>query len=151
MIVVSACLAGIECRYNGTHSLDKKIKELVEQDKAILVCPEILGGFSTPRDSAEIIGGTGDDVLEGNARVIEKSGKDVTELYVKGAYKTLEVVRSVQATYVVLKEYSPSCGSAMIYNGTFTNAKIHGEGVTAALLRREGIKVISEQELINIV
>lgn len=136
MIVVSSCLAGVPCRYNGTHSLVEKIEELVNQNKAVLVCPEILGGFSTPRESAEIIGGSGTDVLDGTAKVIEKSGEDVTELYVQGAYKALKVVKEVNASYVVLKEYSPSCGSSTIYNGTFSNSKIPGEGVTTALLKR---------------
>ena len=149
MIAVSSCLAGIECRYNGSHSLVAKIKELVEQNKAVLVCPEILGGFSTPRESAEIIGGTGEDVLDGKAKVIEKSGNDVTELYIKGAYKALSIVQDVNAQYVVLKEHSPSCGSSMIYNGEFSNTKVPGKGVTAALFKRAGIKVISEEQFLS--
>lgn len=79
--LVSSCLAGVACRYNGTASLDAKIQELVEQEQAKMVCPELLGGFSTPREPAEIIGGTGKDVLSGTAKVIEKSGNDVTDLY----------------------------------------------------------------------
>ncbi|WP_017727945.1 DUF523 domain-containing protein [Halalkalibacterium ligniniphilum] len=147
MIVVSSCLAGSECRYNGTHSLIKKVEELVKQNKAVMVCPELLGGFSTPREPAEIIGGRGEDVLTGKAKVIEKSGNDVTSLYVAGAYKTLELAKQVQATCIVLKEYSPSCGSGMIHDGSFSNAKRVGEGVTTALLRKEGFQVISEREL----
>ncbi|WP_028402085.1 DUF523 domain-containing protein [Ectobacillus panaciterrae] len=149
MIAVSSCLAGIRCRYNGTHSLVEKIEELVKQNKAVLICPEVLGGFPTPRESAEIIGGSGADVLDGSAKVIDKSGRDVTKLYVQGAYKALEIIKEVNASYVVLKENSPSCGSSMIYNGTFSSSKIPGEGVTAALLRREGIQVISENELLD--
>lgn len=79
--LVSSCLAGVACRNNGTASLDAKIQELVEQEQAKMVCPELLGGFSTPREPAEIIGGTGKDVLSGTAKVIEKSGNDVTDLY----------------------------------------------------------------------
>lgn len=146
MILVSSCLAGLEVRYNGTHCLDHKISKLIEENKAIPVCPELLGGFSTPREPAEIIGGNGDDVLDGKAKVVEKSGKDVTEMYLKGAYATLKKAKEVDANVVVLKEYSPSCGSAMIYNGEFKSKKMIGNGVTTALLKRNGIQVISEEQ-----
>ncbi|WHY00902.1 DUF523 domain-containing protein [Neobacillus sp. DY30] len=146
MILVSSCLAGLEVRYNGTHSLDHKIRKLIEVNKAIPVCPELYGGFSTPREPAEIIGGNGEDVLDGKAKVVEKSGRDVTELYIKGAYTTLEKAKEVNATVVVLKEYSPSCGSSMIYNGEFMGMKIAGNGVTTALLKRNGLRVISEEQ-----
>jgi uncharacterized protein YbbK (DUF523 family) len=149
LIAVSSCLAGIECRYNGSHSLVEKIKGLVEQNRALLICPELLGGFSTPRESAEIVGGTGEDVLDGNAKVIEKSGNDVTELYIKGAYKALNIIQEANVEYVVLKENSPSCGSTIIYNGEFSNTKIAGEGVTAVLFKRAGIKVISEEQFLH--
>jgi uncharacterized protein YbbK (DUF523 family) len=147
MILVSSCLAGLEVRYNGTHSLNHKISKLIEEKKAIPVCPELLGGFSTPREPAEIVGGNGEDVLDGKAKVVEKSGRDVTELYIKGAHATLRKAKEVHANVVVLKEYSPSCGSAMIYNGQFISKKIVGNGVTTALLKRNGIQVISEEQL----
>ncbi|MFS0766138.1 2-thiouracil desulfurase family protein [Peribacillus phoenicis] len=147
MILVSACLAGLEVRYNGTHSLDDGIMELMREKKAIAVCPELLGGFSTPREPAEIVGGEGGDVLDGKAKIIEKSGRDVTELYIKGANLTLLKAQEVGATLVVLKENSPSCGSAPIYNGEFKGEKKVGNGVTAALLRRHGFIVISEEGL----
>jgi uncharacterized protein YbbK (DUF523 family) len=149
MILVSSCLAGLEVRYNGTHCLDKKIRQLVEENQAITVCPELLGGFSTPRKPAEIVGGDGADVLDGKAKVVEKSGRDVTELYIKGAYITLKKAQEVGATVVVLKEFSPSCGSTMIYSGEFNGKKIVGNGVTTALLRRNGIEVVSEDRLID--
>src|SRR5437762_2611200 len=119
MILVSSCLAGVEVRFNGTHCLDKKIRQLIEENQAITVCPELLGGFLTPREPAEIVAGNGIDVLDGKAKVFEKSGRDVTELYIKGAYVTLRKAQEVNATVVILKEYSPSCGSSMIYNGEF--------------------------------
>ncbi|WP_338541510.1 DUF523 domain-containing protein [Paenibacillus tundrae] len=144
--LVSSCLAGVACRYNGTASLDERIRELVAQDQAKMVCPELLGGFVTPREAAEIIGGTGQDVLDGTAKVIEKGGRDVTDLYIKGAYETLEWARKLEVSCVVLKEYSPSCGTQMIYDGSFDNHKVVGEGVTSALLRQEGFTVISENE-----
>ncbi|MGD6831048.1 DUF523 domain-containing protein [Sutcliffiella halmapala] len=146
MILVSSCLAGFEVRYNGTHSLDHKISKLIEENKAIPVCPELLGGFLTPREPAEILGGNGEDVLDGKAKVVEKSGRDVTELYIKGAYATLKKAKEVHANVVVLKEYSPSCGSSMIYNGDFEGKKIVGNGVTTALLKRNGLQVISEEQ-----
>jgi uncharacterized protein YbbK (DUF523 family) len=151
MILVSSCLAGKECRYNGTHSLVDKIQKLVEQKRAIMVCPELLGGFSTPREPAEIVGGNGEDVLNGHAKVMGKSGANVTDLYITGAYKTLELARQLQATSIVLKENSPSCGSSSIYNGEFSNQKIQGDGVTTALLRKEGFNVISEEELMELI
>ncbi len=123
--------------------------KLIEEKKAITVCPELLGGFLTPREPAEIIGGNGEDVLDGKAKVIEKSGRDVTELYIKGAYTTLKKAIDVNATVVVLKDYSPSCGSSMIFNGEFIGEKIAGNGVTAALLKRNGLQVISEKQITN--
>ncbi|KML40309.1 DUF523 domain-containing protein [Cytobacillus firmus] len=146
MILVSSCLAGLKVRYNGTHSLNNGIAKLVEENKAITICPELLGGFSTPREPAELIGGNGEDVLNGKAKVIEKSGKDVTELYIKGAYATLNKAKEINATVIVLKEHSPSCGSSMIYNGQFIGKKLEGMGVTSALLKRNGLKVISEEQ-----
>lgn len=147
MIVVSSCLAGMKVRYNATDSMDTNIQLLVEAKKAVTVCPELLGGFTIPREPAEIVGGNGDDVLEGNARVVELSGKDVTEMYIQGAYQALRMAQDLGALLIVLKEGSPSCGSAMIYNGEFNNGKQAGFGVTTALLRREGYTVISEHEL----
>ncbi len=147
MIVVSSCLAGLQVRYNGSDSLNEKIKALIDKKEAVAVCPELLGGFQTPREPCEIKGGTGYDVLDGRAVVIDKSGADVTDLYVDGAYKTLAIVKQLQASTVVLKENSPSCGSSYIYNGNFDGEKQKGSGVTTALLRREGIEVISENDL----
>ncbi|WP_312505455.1 DUF523 domain-containing protein [Lysinibacillus sp.] len=149
MILISACLAGLNVRYNGTNSLDEKIQKLVLENKAVTVCPELMGGFTTPREPAEIVGGNGHDVLDGKARVVERSGRDVTELYLKGANATLQKAREIGATKVVLKEYSPSCGSAMIYNGEFNGTKLVGVGVTTALLQRHGIKVVSEEQFLT--
>jgi len=151
MIVVSSCLAGMEVRYNGTHCLHTKIQQLIQEKKAVAVCPELLGGFQIPREPAEVIGGDGYDVLEGNAKVMEKGGKEVTGLYIKGAYKTWEIVSELQASIVVLKENSPSCGSRMIYNGEFRNKRIKGVGVTTALLQKKGIQVFTENELEELV
>ncbi|AIQ25615.1 DUF523 domain-containing protein [Paenibacillus sp. FSL H7-0737] len=145
MILVSSCLAGMKVRYNGTDCLDEKIQMLLNENQAIAVCPELLGGFSTPREPAEIIGGNGEDVLAGTAKVVDRSGTDVTDMYLEGAYITLAKAQEVSATMVVLKENSPSCGSSMIYNGEFKGKKIAGNGVTTALLRKNGIEVTSEE------
>ncbi len=115
-----------------------------------MACPELLGGFSTPREPAEIIGGTGEDVLNGTAKIVTASGEDVTELYMEGAAKTLAYAKEINASAVILKENSPSCGSGFIYNGTFSGKKITGSGVTAALLKQAGYRVISENELDDI-
>lgn len=147
MILVSACLAGEECRYDGKHNLVDKVRTLVEENLARMVCPEEWGGLSTPREPAEIIGGTGEDVLNGRAKVLTRTGQDVTKQYIQGAEKALAFAKEIDAEYVVLKERSPSCGSSMIYDGSFSHQRIPGEGVTTALLRKEGFKVISEEEL----
>ncbi|CAM3904767.1 DUF523 domain-containing protein [Mesobacillus zeae] len=145
MILVSSCLAGMEVRYDGGHCLDGKIAELIKENKVVAVCPELLGGFSTPRLPAEIVGGDGDDVLDGAARVVDKSGHDVTEQYIEGARLALKKAQELGASAVVLKENSPSCGSSMIYNGEFNGTKKAGNGVTAALFKRNGIRVLSEE------
>ncbi|MBU5247447.1 DUF523 domain-containing protein [Bacillus halotolerans] len=150
MILVSSCLGGIECRYNGSHAASEKIRKLIEKKQAVMACPELLGGFSTPREPAEIIGGTGEDVLSGAAKIITSSGEDVTDLYMKGAAQTLAYAKEINASAVILKENSPSCGSNFIYNGSFSGKKIAGNGVTAALLKQAGYRVISENQLDDI-
>lgn len=146
MILVSSCLAGLDVRYDGTDCLYDKIEKLVKEKKAVTICPEVVGGLPIPREPAEIIGGTGEDVIDGKAKVINRLGEDVTDYFLKGAYQTLEKAKEINATLVVLKENSPSCGSSMIYNGQFNGTKKVGNGVTAALLKRNGFQVISEKE-----
>jgi uncharacterized protein YbbK (DUF523 family) len=143
--IVSACFAGVHCRFDQRHCLVEKIHELVQKGEAIPVCPEQLGGLSTPRNPAEIVGGDGDDVLDGKARVIDNQGNDVTEAFLRGAHEALRLAKAVGAKEAILKERSPSCGSNMIYDGTFTGSKKPGVGVTAALYRRHGIRVYSEE------
>ncbi|HEI8440074.1 TPA: DUF523 domain-containing protein [Acinetobacter baumannii] len=147
MLLISACLIGEPVRYDGRSCSHTTLKQLFLNKKAHALCPELLGGFTTPRLPAEIVGGTGQDVLDGKAKILDLSGLDVTELYLKGAYRTLDIAQQIQATCVVLKENSPSCGSQKIYNGTFQGEKITGVGITTALLQRHGFEVISENEI----
>jgi uncharacterized protein YbbK (DUF523 family) len=149
MIVISSCLAGLKVRYNGTDCLDTNIEEFIKKENIRTVCPELLGGFSTPREPAEIVGGNGYDVLDGKAFVKDAKGNDVTQMYIEGANKTLVFIKDLEAEMVVLKENSPSCGSGSIYTGNFDGTKMSGVGVTTALLRRNGIKVVSEDELFS--
>jgi uncharacterized protein YbbK (DUF523 family) len=147
MIMVSACLAGKPVRYNGTAATDTTIEQLIAERKAISVCPELLGGFLTPREPAEIIGGSGYDVLDGSAKVVAYSGADVTDMYIEGAACALAIAKENKVDLVVLKENSPSCGSSFIYDGSFQGQKQAAAGVTTAMFRRDGIRVISEAEL----
>lgn len=140
MIIVSGCLAGRPCRYDGEARENKNIKKLVEEKKAVIACPECLAGLKIPREPAEIVGGDGYDVLDGKARVMSKDGKDVTEEFIKGAQKFLEYSQMKGAAVVYLKKKSPSCGCGEIYDGTFSGNLVKGDGVTTALLKRKGIK-----------
>ena len=146
-VLVSACLAGRACRFDGLANPDDEVERLVAEGRALLVCPEEDGGLGTPRPAAEIQGGDGSDVLDGRARVVTEAGVDVTEEYLAGARIALERARSAGATTAILKARSPSCGKGCIYDGTFTRTPIGGDGVTAALLEREGIQVLTEQDL----
>jgi len=153
MILISSCLAGLSTRYDGKDNFREEFAELLRQGRAVLVCPEQLGGLPTPRPPAEIVGGNGADVLDGRAKVMTADGTDVTDAFVRGAEQTLLTALTVGARTAVLKESSPSCGGLKIYDGTFTKSKQPGFGVTAALLRRHGIEVYSEEnasELLNV-
>ncbi|HHV78370.1 MAG TPA: DUF523 domain-containing protein [Firmicutes bacterium] len=143
MILVSACLAGIRCRYDGRSRSHEDVLKLVAAGNAFPVCPEQLGGLPTPRARAEIVGGDGSDVLRGCARVVDESGRDVTKEFVRGATECLRLARVVNAEKVVLCEGSPSCGVTRIADGTFSGKKVPGMGVTAALLRENGFHVVT--------
>ncbi|MCU5746318.1 DUF523 domain-containing protein [Staphylococcus sp. SQ8-PEA] len=144
MILISACLTGAQVRYDGSHKLDRRLRQLVEEGKAISACPEVLGGLSTPRDPAEIVGGDGNDVWTGQAQVRTIRGEDVTAQYKAGALQTLRMVQELNCDTVILKSKSPSCGSIEIYDGTFTGSKKVGNGVVTALLKQYDIKVYDE-------
>lgn len=134
MIIVSACLAGYRCRYDGKIVPDAEIVALVKAGKAIPVCPEMMGGLPCPRVPSER---TADD-----SRVITKEGGDVTEAFRTGAEETLRMARLYGCTQAILKAKSPSCGVGQIYDGTFSGTLRTGFGVTAQLLRENGIAVL---------
>lgn len=147
LVLVSACLAGCACRHDGSSNPDPEVARLVAEGRAVQICPERDGGLPTPRPPAEIVGGDGHDVLAGRARVKAADGTDVTDTYIKGARRALEVVRSSGATRAILKARSPSCGKGVIYDGTFSHERTEGDGVTTALLTQHGIRVGTEQDI----
>lgn len=149
MYIVSACLAGVCTRYDAKIYEDNNIIKLIDSKQVILVCPEQLGGLSTPRPPAEIVGGDGNDVLEGKAKVINKNGEDVTKSFIKGAEETLRIAELYKVNKAILKSSSPSCGCGRIYDGSFSGNKIDGDGITSALLKKNGIEVMTEEELEN--
>ncbi|MDI6785998.1 MAG: DUF523 domain-containing protein [bacterium] len=143
MILVSACLVGINCRYDGKGCKNENIITLVSRNKAIPVCPEQLGELPTPRKPAEIVNGDGYDVLIGLARVINTKGVDVSDNFILGAQKVLRIAQILKVEEVFFKSKSPSCGCKRIYNGAF-NGKLKEEvGVCSALLIKNGITVNS--------
>ena len=123
------------------------VSELLRAGQAIPVCPEVLGGLGIPRPPAEIKGGDGLDVLEGKARVINSRGEDVTDQYVTGARVSLAIALQAGCSKAILKARSPSCGAGVIYDGTFAHARVIGDGVLAALLRRHGVDVKTDEEV----
>jgi uncharacterized protein YbbK (DUF523 family) len=148
MKLVSACLLGIRCAWSGDdkYQNDQAI-ELSRVETLIPVCPEQLGGLPTPRAPQEIQGGTGDDVLNGKCRVMNKDGEDVTRQFIQGAEETLRIAKKLKAKEFVAKSESPSCGCGRIYDGSFSGKLIDGDGVTTALLKRNGIRIIPEENL----
>lgn len=146
-ILVSACLAGVNCTFRGTNNLNRNIKKLVDNGRAIAICPEIFGRLGIPRENIEISGGDGNRLIEGKARAITSSGKDVTQNLINGANSALKLVDKLGIREAVLKSHSPTCGSGTIYDGTFTKTLVAGDGVLSALLKKNGIKVVSEKEV----
>jgi uncharacterized protein YbbK (DUF523 family) len=145
-VLVSACLAGRSCRFDGSANPDDAVGRLVAEGRAVLVCPEVDGGLGTPRPPAEIVGGDGADVLAGRARVVTAGGDDVTDAYVAGARRALKAAQEAGARRAILKARSPSCGKGDIYDGSFSRALTAGDGVTAALLAAHGIEVLRDDE-----
>ncbi|MGB7604523.1 MAG: DUF523 domain-containing protein [Lutisporaceae bacterium] len=140
-ILISACLLGVNTRYNGGNNKVEKLTDLVKDVTFIPVCPEQLGGLPTPRHPAEII--------QGNEKlsIVNNQGESVTSQFVKGAEETLKIAQLYDCKYAILKERSPSCGSNKVYDGSFQGKVRDGKGVAATLLQDNGIKVFSEENI----
>ena len=136
-ILVSACLLGIDCKYNGKNNKNEQVLELLKDHDLIPVCPEIMGGLTTPRTPAEIK----------ENKVITKDGKNVTKQYQKGAEETLKIAKLYNCQAAILKEKSPSCGCGKVYDGTCTGTLVDGDGITARFLKEHGIRITGETSL----
>jgi uncharacterized protein YbbK (DUF523 family) len=147
VVLVSACLLGVNCNYKGSNCLHRKVLDFIKDKKFIPICPEIYGGFATPRLASEIIGGQGELVLSGQATVIDLEHTDVSAKFIRGAQETLKIAKLTNATLAILKSRSPSCGCGKTYDGTFSKTLVTGNGVLAALFLQNGLKVITEESL----
>jgi uncharacterized protein YbbK (DUF523 family) len=150
VFLVSACLLGIPCAYDGRGRPIEELLTLATRGLVVPVCPEVLGGLPIPRPTAEIVGGDGADVLAGQARVVTVEGGDVTDAYVRGAEGALAAAGRHEIATAILRQCSPSCGNKWVYDGTHSGNLKEGQGVTAALLRRHGMAVWSEDDLSRI-
>lgn len=137
MKICSACLLGIKCRYDGKEKKNRKVINLSRKEILIPICPEQLGGLSTPREPAEQKG----------RRVVTKSGRDVSENFERGAKQVLKMAKLYGIKEAILKQRSPSCGCGQIYDGSFSGEIIKGDGVATSLLKKNGIKVKTEEDL----
>lgn len=137
-IAVSACLLGINYKYNGGNNYSEKLEKLLKKHEIIPICPEVLGGLSIPRDPSEIV----------NGEVLTDKGKSVDKEFRNGAKKALEIVKESGAELVVLQPRSPSCGLGEIYDGSFTGRLVDGDGVFVKLLKDDGIKVVDVGDFI---
>ncbi len=135
-LLISACLLGLSCRYDGEYR-EYDLKNLREKFNLIPICPEIYGGLPTPRVPSEIQG----------EKVVNRNGDDVTAQYEKGAQEALKLAKLYNAKYALLKAKSPSCGKNEVYDGSFTATLVDGEGVTARLLRENGLVIFTENEV----
>jgi len=149
MKLCSACLVGLECCYDGKSNLKRASSALLEEykiSKLIPICPEQLGGLPTPRSGVRISCGDGNNVLDGESRMLTDDGQDVTQQYVKGAYEALKIANDLGINEVVLKQKSPSCGCGYTQGGLDERKMVEGDGVTAALFKRNGISVKTEKD-----
>ena len=138
--MVSACLIGNNCKYNGENNKNEKIIEYLKDKEAVLVCPEVMGGMETPRFKSEI------DSTEKKLKVISEKGDDVTSFFVKGANIALRRAMANGVKVAILKEKSPSCGYKKIYNGKFDGTIVDGSGVFTRMLLEKGIKILTEED-----
>ena len=139
-ILVSACLLGCPTRYDGASKPSEALLRLAENNVLIPVCPEQLGGLSTPRLPSER--------TPDGEKVLAKNGADVTEQYRRGAETALRIAELNRVDYCVLKSGSPACGSGLIYDGSFTGRKVPGDGVAAEMLKKAGFRVMTEEDLV---
>lgn len=140
-VMVSSCLLGEKCRYNGSDALTQSVVDFIQGMDVISFCPELLGGMETPREPAEI------KVKDSERRVITASGEDVTNYFRKGAEKSLKLAKECDAELVILKSKSPSCGVHNIYDGNFCGRTIPGRGLTGEILLKNDIKVVTELDI----
>ena len=141
MILISACLCGINCKYNGKNNYNEKALELVKSGKAIPICPEQLGGLTTTRNPSEI------KIIYNEVHVIDNKNNDITKEFKKGANEVLKLAKDLNVDKVILQSRSPSCGVGRIYDGSFTGKLINGNGVLAQLLIDNNIEVIDIESL----
>lgn len=146
-ILCSACLLGVRCRYDGASKLNEKVLALAQKEVLIPVCPEQLGGFATPRGPAQLQNCSGGDVLDKKGVIKNEKGLDVSSGFIHGAEQTLEIAKLCEVEKALMKQKSPSCGCGKIHDGSFTGNIREGDGITTALLKRNGIKVITEEYL----
>lgn len=137
MILVSACLIGMSCRYDGSDNKDDRVLSYIDGKRWMPVCPEQMGGLKTPRDPAEIT----------KDKVVSKSGEDFTAEFIRGADEVARLARMVGASEAILKSRSPSCGSGQIYDGTFSKVLVPGDGLTVRALKKMNVYVRSENDL----
>ena len=148
-VMVSSCLLGQPVRYNAADAPSDKdiLSRWQNEGRLVHFCPEISVGFPIPRPPAETVGGDGSLVLLGEARVLEDTGADVTELFVTGAQKAVDYAKRNRVQVAILTDGSPSCGSTYVYDGSFEGGTVPGKGVTATLMEQNGIRVFSENQL----
>lgn len=152
-ILVSACLMGFKVRYNGSEkaALQQTLARWQQQQRLVVHCPELAAGLVTPRPPAEIVCGGGEDVMQNAARIVENTGQDVTAHYQLAAWLALRTAQKENCCAALLTDGSPTCGSQVIYDGTFSGTQKSGMGVAAALLEAHGIKVFSHQQIPQLV
>jgi uncharacterized protein YbbK (DUF523 family) len=146
-LLVSACLLGLHTKYNGGHNENNAVYQLSSRAVMLPICPEQLGGLSTPRPAAEIIGGDGQGVWKGTAQVATQNGDDRTEAFLRGARETWQMALALGAQAALFKAHSPSCGCGEIYDGSFTGHRKAGDGVAASFLKAKGLPVFTEENL----
>lgn len=149
MKIISACLCGIDCKYNGENNRHPLFVQLYKKGEVLPVCPEQLGELPTPRPASEIQNGSGEEVLLGSKKVMTKDGQDVTTSFIAGAKRTLELIKPYPVDLVIFKSRSPSCGVGKVYDGSFSGNLRPGDGVATAFLKENGYKVVSDEEYLK--